>query len=403
MTVSTPELQLPASLEAVFPRPLRQRLLALRWDLHRHPELSFREERTAGKLTEELASLEPRELTRIAGTGVVARLAGEDPSAPAVAIRGDIDALPIEEATGLDGASVRPGVMHACGHDVHATWAVGAAHLLRLRPARGDALIVLQPAEEIAEGALAVLASGALDRAAAIFGGHVDTRFEIGQVVADSGPLAASSDAFEVRLRGGGAHGARPQEAPDPVVATAALVQALQTIVSRRLHPAVPAVVTVGVLEAGRAPNVIPATARLAGTLRAVDPETRAFLQEEIRRVARGVAELHGLAVEVEIHRGTPPILNPVEATEWARRAVVSVLGEAALVPLGTPNLGGEDFAYYLERMPGCFLRVGARRAGAPVLSAHSPGFFAADESMFVGAAVLAEAARQASRAFAGA
>jgi amidohydrolase len=374
-------------------------LVALRRDLHRHPELSFQEERTAARLHDALAALGPRELHRVAGTGVVARIRGRDPGAPVVAVRGDIDALPIQEETGLEFASRVPGVMHACGHDVHAAWAVGAAALLAASPAAGDVLIVLQPGDETGRGAPAVLESGALEGVAAIFGGHVDRRFTVGQVVADAGPLAAATDTFEIDLIGSGAHGARPHESADPIVGAAALISALQTIVARRLNPAASAVVTVGTVHAGSAPNVIPERAALTGTLRAADPETRRLLHEEVRRIAESTAAAHRLEARVALELGPPPLLNAPKAAEWARRAAAGLLGEAAVVPLGTPNMAGEDFAYYLERIPGCFLRIGAREAGAAPILAHTPRFYAAEESVFVGAAVLAESARVASAA----
>ncbi|HEX5436647.1 MAG TPA: M20 family metallopeptidase, partial [Gemmatimonadaceae bacterium] len=322
-----------------------------------------------------------------------------DPVLPLVALRGDIDALPIQEETGLPFASERAGVMHACGHDVHATWAVGAAHLLSHDPAPGDVLIVLQPAEETGHGAEAMLASGALDGVGAIFGGHVDRRFAVGQVVAEAGPLAASADTFTIDLIGGGAHGARPHEAADPIVAAGALIGALQTIVARRVNPAHPAVVTVGSIHAGSAPNIIPGRATLTGTLRATDPATRELLVDEVRRIAESTAAVHRLRAEVTIALGPPPIVNPPGPAAWAREAAVSLLGESAVVPLGVLNMGGEDFASYMERMPGCFLRIGAREPGGENIPAHSPRFYAAQESIFVGAAVLAETARVASAA----
>jgi len=383
-----------ADLDSLFPNDLRQRLLALRHDLHRHPELAFQEERTAARLHDELAVLAPAELKRVAGTGVIARIRGTDPGAPVVALRGDIDALPIQEDTGLPFSSENPGVMHACGHDVHATWTVGAAHLLSLRPARGDVLILLQPAEETSRGAAAVLESGALDGVAAIFGAHVDRRFPIGQVVAQPGPLAAAADEFSVELVGSGSHGARPHEGADPIVGAGALIIALQTIVARRLSPGTPAVVSIGTLKAGTAPNIIPDTASLTGTLRALDPETRRLLHAEVRRIAESTARAHGLEARVSLELGPPPIVNPAGPVEWARQAVRSVLGEQALVPLGYLNMGGEDFAYYLERLSGCFLRVGTREEVGAFIPAHTPRFLAADESIFVGAAVLAETAR---------
>jgi amidohydrolase len=382
----------------LFEPAARQALVALRRDLHQHPELSFAETRTSAALERALAALQPASLERVAGTGLVARIRGTRRGAPTVAVRGDIDALPIQESTGLPFASVNAGVMHACGHDVHAAWAVGAAYLLAANPAEGDVLVVLQPAEETGEGAAAVLASGALDDVAAIFGAHVDRRFVVGQVVAQAGPLAASADTFEIALAGRGAHGARPHESADPVVCAAAIVGALQTIVARRVNPATPAVVTVATIHAGSALNVIPDRATLGGTLRAVDPDTRALLGNEVRRLAEGVAAAYGLTATVSLTLGPPPIVNPERAATWARQAVQSILGADAVVPLGITNMAGEDFAYYMERIPGCFMRVGARLPDEPPIPAHTPQFHANEGSLFVGAAVLAEAARVASR-----
>ncbi|MBA2458300.1 MAG: amidohydrolase [Gemmatimonadales bacterium] len=374
-------------------------LSGVRRDLHRHPELSWREEGTAARLESALTALGATQVSRVARTGVMARMPGRRPGGPAVAIRGDIDALPIQEATGLPFTSEVPGVMHACGHDVHATWAVGAAMLLRKVPAEGDVVILLQPAEEAAEGAAAVLESGALDGVSAIFGGHVDRRYQVGQVVAQVGPVAASADFFEIEITGAGGHGARPHECADPIVGAGALIVAIQTLIARRLDPAVPGVVTVATVHAGTADNIIPDRATLTGTVRAVDPGSRAFLLEELRHLSEGVAAAHRLSARVTFAQGTPPIVNLPGPTAWASEAIGAVLGAGAEVPLAGTNMGGEDFAFYLERMPGCFLRIGAREPGGAWLPAHSPGFYAAEESVFVGAAVLAETARRASAA----
>ena len=382
---------------ALFTGAERAALVALRRDLHRHPELSWQELRTQAALEAALQVHGVRDVKRIATTGLVARIPGSEPGAPVVALRGDIDALPIAEATGLEYASAHAGVMHACGHDVHAAWAVGAALLLARDPAAGEVRVVLQPAEEVGAGARAVLESGALDGVAAIFGGHVDRRFEVGQVVAQAGPVAASTDSFRIVLHGAGAHGARPQESADPVVGLAYLVTALQTIVSRRLDPALPGVVSVGRVQAGSALNVIPENAELAGTIRATTAETRALLIDEVGRLAHAVASTHRLRAEVSVFDGTPPLVNSERAAAEAAEAVAEVLGASALVPLGTTNMGGEDFAFYLERIPGCFLRIGAREPGSEPSSAHSPRFQPAEDALFVGASVLAQCARVAS------
>ena len=381
----------------LVPQRLRDQLVELRRSIHREPELAFQEKRTAEKLERALSAVGVQDVRRVADTGIVARIPGTERGAPVTAIRGDIDALPIGEETGLPFASQIAGVMHACGHDVHATWAVGAAALLAAKPAKGDTLIVLQPAEEIGRGAAAMLESGALDGVAAIFGGHVDRRFEVGQVVADAGPLAASADTFEIEIVGQGAHAARPHEARDPIVAAAAIVTAIQTIVARKLNPATPGVVTVGQISAGNAPNVIPDRASMRGTIRAVEPVSRRLMLDELRRIALSIADAHGVSAKVAIPEGTPPLVNPEAAAAWGREAVTRILGHDALVPLGFLNLAGEDFAYYLERMPGCFLRIGAREAGGVPIPAHSPRFYPAEESIFIGSAVLAECARVAS------
>lgn len=400
-TVTASPASLPHALASRFDANTASKLVELRRALHADPELSWKEERTVEKLTAALAVFGITDVQRVARTGLVARIAGRDRSAPVVAVRGDIDALPITEATGLPFASGNAGVMHACGHDVHATWAVGAARLLAERPAAGDVLVVFQPAEELGEGAREVMASGALSDVRAIFGGHVDRRFEVGQIVAQAGPLAASTDTFHIDIEGAGAHGARPHESRDPVVATAAIITALQTLVSRRLDPAQPGVVTVGVVTAGTAHNIIPDRARISGTIRATSPAARELLTSELRRIAEAQAATYGVTATVTLKGGTPPIVNPEQPVAWAREAVTAVLGADALVPLGTTNMGGEDFAVYMQSIPGCFMRIGAREPGGKVIAAHSPGYYAAEEALFIGAAVLAEAARVASSALA--
>lgn len=391
--------QVPGAVRSLFTDDEAARLVALRRDLHAHPELSWQETRTQEALERALHAAGISDVRRIARTGLVARIPGRVPGAPVSALRGDIDALPIHEATGLAFASTHDGVMHACGHDVHAAWAVGAAMLLHRRPANGDVLVVLQPAEEVGQGAAEVLACGALNGVRAIFGAHVDRRFSVGQVVAQPGPLAASTDSFTITLTGEGAHGARPHESADPVVGLAALVTALQTIISRRLDPAQPGVVTVGMVNAGSAPNIIPETATLRGTVRATTAGARDLLVCEVDRLTFSVASAYRLHAIVEWGGRTPPVVNSPEGAAWALEAATRVLGADAVVPLGTTNMGGEDFAFYLESLSGCFLRIGAREPGGDVIAAHSPRFFPAEESLFVGAAVLAECARMASAA----
>jgi hippurate hydrolase len=391
--------QVPASIAAQFSEADRTFLVELRRSLHRRPELSWKETQTQARLREALLGVGITDIRETAGTGLVAHIPGRNAGGPSVAIRGDIDALPIQEETNLPFSSMHDGVMHACGHDMHATWAVGAGMLLARDPALGEVRILLQPAEELGEGAPRVLADGALDGVKAIFGGHVDWRFTVGEVVATPGPLAASTDTFDITFKGRGGHGARPQDTLDPVVGMAAFIGDVQTIVSRRLDPALPGVVTVGMLNAGSAPNVIPEVAHCSGTIRATTPGTRALLCEELERLAHAVAAAHRLTAEVTLREGTPPLMNGAQAAHWAQEAVAQLLGAGAIKSLPVANMGGEDFAFYTEQMEGCFMRIGTWSEGRSRAGVHTPRFDPDEQALFVASAVLAECARRASAA----
>ena len=384
---------------AQFTLAERERIVALRRALHAAPELSWQEHGTQRTLRAALQASGITEIQTVAETGLITTIRGRTPGGATVAIRGDIDALPIHEETGLPFASQHPGVMHACGHDMHAAWTVAAGILLARDPAVGAVKLVLQPAEEVGEGAARILASGALDEVRMIFGGHVDWRFRVGEVVATAGPLAASTDTFTIVFHGRGGHGARPQDAIDPIVGLSAFVMAVQTLVSRRLDPGLPGVVTVGAVEAGRAANVIPEQARATGTIRATTSAARALLCDGVRSLAASVAATHGLRAEVKMSEGTPPLMNTDAAAAIAQEAARALLGEAALRTLATANMGGEDFAVYTERMEGCFLRIGTLGDGHSNAGVHTPRFDPDEDALFVGAAMLAECARRASAA----
>ena len=345
------------------------------------------------RIAEELTALglEPR--TNIGGTGVLCEVAGRN-EGPLIALRADTDALPVVEATGLEFASVNHGVMHACGHDGHTAMLVGAAALLVADPPPLPVRLVFQPAEETGTGALAMIEAGALEGVAAIFGGHVDLNYPPGHLVVQDGPVNASTDTFTIRIEGQQGHGARPHQAVDAVVVGCHLVTALQTIVSREIDPARPAVVTVGSFHAGSAPNVIAGRAVLEGTARAQHPDVREHLTRSIERIGRSIGELHGAKVEVEIHRGTPPLLNLGPSTRLARKAAREVVGPANVGVLKTANMGGEDFANYLEHVPGCYIRHGARFPGRDNFPAHSSRFDIHEEALSVGAAWLDRVAR---------
>jgi amidohydrolase len=385
----------------VLASPLYARLVAFRRDLHQNPELSWQERRTAGQICKFLGELGISFRRDVATTGVIAEIPGGD--GPLVALRADTDALPVFEETGLPFASQTPGLMHACGHDVHTSMLLGAASLLSSeRDLPAPVRLIFQPAEEMGEGAPAMIEAGALENVAMIFGGHVDRQFPVGSIAVNEGAVNASSDSFFIRITGRGGHAARPHETVDAVVVGSLMVMALQTIVSREVNPAHPSVVTVGRFDAGTTNNVIAGQAHLEGSIRAQDAEVRAFLFRSIERIATSIAQLHGAAVEVKIGQGTPPLINPPRGTEIARAAAVAVVGEGNLTKMPMASMGGEDFSYYLERVGGCYVRFGTARAGVEQFPAHSSRFQVDEEVLAVGAAFYHAIAKLAGQAIAG-
>ncbi|MCP3919982.1 MAG: amidohydrolase [bacterium] len=368
-------------------------MVSLRRELHRHPELSGHEEETAQRIAARLAAL-GLEAERVGGTGLRVDIRGER-DGPVIALRADTDALPIQEETGLSFASENEGVMHACGHDAHSSMLYGAAQLLvRSAPPPLPVRLLWQPAEEKGVGALALIEAGALENVAMIFGGHVDRRFDAGTLVVTDGPVNASTDVFLIDVFGQQGHGARPHEATDTVVVGSLLVTAIQTIVSREVDPSHPSVVSVGSFRAGTAPNVIAGHARLEGTVRAQGEKVRTHLLDSIRRIALAVGNLHGASVEVEIRRGTPPLENEPAMAAIAREAARDIVGPEHVKPLRTANMGGEDFAWYLEHVEGCYIRYGTRVAGLEGHPAHSSRFDIDEHALGTGAAWLDRVAR---------
>lgn len=380
-------------MDPEVPADVYERMVLLRRELHRYPELSWQEHETAARVAGALSALGITYRTGVAGTGIVADLPGVG-DGPRVALRADFDALPIHEETGLDYASRTPGVMHACGHDGHASMLVGAAELLARDPPPRPVRLIWQPAEELAAGAKRMIEEGVLDGVGSIFGGHVDRHHLPGTLVVTEGGVNASADLFEIALSGRQGHGARPHEALDAVVAGSLLVTALQTIVSREVDPAHPSVLTVGTFHAGTAHNVIAGRAELTGTIRTRDRATRAHLHAALERIARSIGQLHGAEVSVRIEAGTPSLHNLPAPTGVARRAAVEVVGEPRVEELRTTNMGGEDFAYFLDHVPGCYVRFGAQVAGAESHPAHSSGFQFHEQALATGAAWFDRVAR---------
>lgn len=385
------------ALHRTVSRRVFEAMVELRRELHQFPELSGREEATAQRIAARLERFPVSVRRNVGGFGIVADLAGAA-EGPLVALRADMDALPVFEETGLPFASSTPGCMHACGHDGHSSMLLGALALLHAEPAEGPVRFIWQPAEETASGARAMIGDGVLDGVSFIFGGHLDRHYLPGVLAISEGAVNAATDVFRIEIRGKGGHAGRPHETLDAVVAGSLLVTALQTIVSREVNPAFPSVVSVGVFQAGTAPNVIAGQAVLEGTIRTQDEATRAHLHQAIDRIAKSIGQLHGAKVAVTFTRGTPVLLNTKAMVTLARAAAADVLGQDSVVELHTANMGGEDFAEYLQHVPGAYVRIGGQVAGLENQPAHSSRFDFDERALAAGAAWLAQVARVASR-----
>ncbi len=373
-----------------------EHVIALRRGFHRHPELAFDEAQTARMIMAELDRLGiPYEYGGVGG-GVVGRIDGGLPGAPIVALRAEMDALPGAENTDLPFASSIADKMHACGHDAHMAMVLGAASLLAADPPRGQVLLVFQPAEERGGGSRVVLGSGALKGAGAIFGGHVTNHYAVGEIMVADGLITAQSDRFRIEVHGKGGHGARPHEAIDAIVIASLLVTSIQTLVSRVMNPVHPSVVTVGKLSAGSAANVIADHADLEGSIRTTWPPERERLHRGLRRMVAALGDVHNAKIELEISEGYPPVVNTREEACIAHRAAQRVVGEAGLVALDYPSMGSEDFSYYLQEMPGCYVRFGARNPELDYTPLHSPAFDIDEGVLRVGTAFFDEVAREA-------
>ncbi|WP_312944234.1 M20 aminoacylase family protein [Agrobacterium sp.] len=335
-----------------------------RRDLHAHPELQFEVHRTAAFVAQKLTEFGCDEIvTGIGKTGVVGVIKGQrQVSGRVIGLRADMDALPIEEETGVPWASKTKGVMHACGHDGHTAMLLGAAReLARSRAFDGTAVVIFQPAEEGGGGGRAMVEDGLMDRFAIneVYAMHTEPGLPIGQFMTASGPLAASADGFRIRIDGKGAHGASPHVSVDPLVVGANILLALQTIVSRNVHPRQCAVVTVGWMAGGKAGNVIPQTAEMGGTTRTFDPATRDLMEKRITDIATHVATAYGATATVTYKHMFPPVVNHGKQTAFAVDVARSLVGDENVNGAMEPLMGSEDFAFMLEARPGNIMLIG--------------------------------------------
>ena len=366
--------------------------ISLRRDIHRHPELAFEEHRTAALVADKLEGWGYAVERGIGGTGVVGKLV-RGTGEKRLGIRADMDALPIIEATGLDYASSRSGVMHACGHDGHTAMLLAAArHLAEQGRFDGTLHLIFQPAEEGGGGALRMMENGLFERfpCDAVFAMHNMPGIAQGRLVLREGASMASSDYATITLTGIGGHGAMPHRAADPIVAAASIVMALQTIVSRNIDPLHAAVVTVGALHAGKANNVIPAGATLELSMRALDREVRATLERRIKALVAAQAESFGVTARIDWRAGYSVLVNTPAETAFAREVAVELVGADNVTLQGPPLTGSEDFAFMLERVPGSYLLIGngtGEGSGASGCMVHNPGYDFNDRNIGIGSA----------------
>lgn len=339
-------------------------LIAIRRDIHAHPELGFEEVRTAGIVAAELARLGIAPQTGVGRTGVVGIIKGGRPG-PTLAIRADMDALPIHEQTGLPFASQVDGKMHACGHDIHTSTLLGVAAVLQQMAPQlaGTVKLVFQPAEETLGGAAAMIDDGVLAGVDMALGFHNQPDMPVGAFGYVYGSCLAASDLFDITVRGVSGHAAHPYIAVDPIVAAANLVSQLQTVVSREVRPMQPAVVTVGAIHAGTVHNIIPDACVIRGTVRTLHKEARKTAEDAIRRLCAGIDAGLRTRCEIQYVHGVPPLVNDVGVLEATVAAVRRQFGEDAVTE-GEASLGGEDFAFMAERVPSFQLRIGSAQAG---------------------------------------
>ncbi len=378
---------------------LSDTLTAWRRHLHAHPELSGEEAETAAYISAELRRLgyEPRE--QIAGThGLTADLLpSPSTAAPATALRADMDALPINEETGAPYASRRPGVMHACGHDAHMAMLLGAAALLARRRSelRAPVRLIFQPSEERSPGGAAPLvAAGVLDGVADVFGLHIWSEMPVGALGTRVGPFMSATNELRITISGRGGHAAMPQQCVDPIVVAAEVILALQTIVSRSIAMTDSAVVSITQVHGGTAGNVIPETVELRGTIRTLSESVRAIVCARVHELATGIARNYGAAAEVAIRDGYPTVVNDSNAVARALAAARAIgIAESEIVTM-PPQGGGEDFAYYTQKVPGAFLFLGGRNEAKGCCYPHHHPMFDIDEAALpIGAALLAQVA----------
>ncbi|MBF2083564.1 M20 family metallopeptidase [Thermoleptolyngbya sp. C42_A2020_037] len=374
---------------------LAPRLVEIRRHLHSHPELSGQEYQTAAYVSGVVSSCGLHVQELVGKTGVVAELRGTDRDSRMLAIRTDMDALPIQERTGLEFASRQPGIMHACGHDVHTTVGLGTAMVLAQLGIQfpGTTRFLFQPAEETAQGAGWMIRDGVMEGVTAIFGVHTFPTIPGGSVGIRYGALTAAADDLELVIMGESGHGARPHEAIDAIWIASQVVTTLQQAISRTQNPLRPVVLTIGQIQGGRAPNVIADQVRMLGTVRSLHPETSATLPAWIEQIVANVCQSYGAKYTMNYRRGVPSVQNDPALTQIMESAASEAWGGDRVQILLEPSLGAEDFSLYLQHAPGTMFRLGVAFADKPNYPLHHPQFHVDETAIVTGVVTMAYAA----------
>ncbi|MCT4493160.1 M20 aminoacylase family protein [Bosea minatitlanensis] len=365
---------------------LTPEITAIRRDIHRHPELMYEEHRTAGLVAEKLKEWGVDEVvTGLGRTGVVGVIKGKGQgSGKVIGLRADMDALPIHEETNLEHRSTVPGKMHACGHDGHTAMLLGAArYLTQTRDFDGTAVLIFQPAEEGGAGAKAMIDDGLISRFGVqeVYGMHNKPGVPVGKFEIAKGPAMAAADRIHLKIEGLGGHAAAPHRVNDPIVASCALVSALQTVASRNADPLESIVVSITALNAGEAFNVIPQTAEIKGSVRTLTPQTRALAQKRITEIVDGVMKAFGMKYELEYHLGYPVTFNHHGQTDFVTSVAKEVFGSDSITTDVPPTMGSEDFSFMLEERPGAFINIG----NGDSAGLHHPAYEFNDQAIPVG------------------
>ncbi len=374
---------------------LAPRLVEIRRHLHSHPELSGQEYQTAAYVSGVVSSCGLHVQELVGKTGVVAELHGTGEDSRMLAIRTDMDALPIQERTGLEFASRQKGIMHACGHDVHTTVGLGTAIVLAQLGIRfpGTTRFLFQPAEETAQGAGWMIRDGVMEGVTAIFGVHTFPTIPGGSVGIRYGALTAAADDLELVIVGESGHGARPHEAIDAIWIASQVVTTLQQAISRTQNPLRPVVLTIGQIQGGRAPNVIADQVRMLGTVRSLHPETSASLPGWIEQIVANVCQSYGAKYTMNYRRGVPSVQNDPALTQIVESAASEAWGGDRVQILLEPSLGAEDFSLYLQHAPGTMFRLGVAFANKPNYPLHHPQFHVDETAIVTGVVTMAYAA----------